>query len=120
MNFAFKKTTCRVLVASLLVLSVQTARAGLIGAEQAAAASSAGTERALVLSALDRAEVATQLQAAGVDPLAARERVQTMTDQEVHALAQDIQAAPVGAMSTWGWVAVVVVIGLVWWFAIRK
>ena len=120
MDLAFKKTTCRALVISLLALSFQTARAGLIGADQAAAASQAGTERALVLGALDRTEVATQLQVAGVDPLAARERVQSMTDQEVHAMAQDMQAAPVGAMSTWGWVAVVLVAGLIWYFAIRK
>ncbi|MDB5859199.1 MAG: hypothetical protein JWQ76_2888 [Ramlibacter sp.] len=119
MNLDFKKTTCRALVVSLLALSFHTAQAGLIGAEQAAV-SSAPTERALVLGALDRTEVATQLQAAGVDPLAARERVQTMTDQEVHALAQDMQTAPVGAVGTWGWVAIVVVIGLVWYFAFRK
>jgi hypothetical protein len=120
MNLAFKKTTCRALVVSLLALSFQTAQAGLIGADQAAAASSAGTERALVLSALDRTDVATQLQAAGVDPLAARERVQSMTDQEVHAMAQDMQTAPAGAMSTWGWVAIVVVAGLIWYYAMRK
>jgi hypothetical protein len=120
MNLAFKKSTCRALVASLLALSFQTAHAGLIGADQAAAASSAGTERALVLSALDRAEVATQLQAAGIDPLAAHERVLTMTEQEVHAMAQDMQSAPAGGVATWGWVAIVVVAGLVWYYAFRK
>ena len=61
-----------------------------------------------------------QLQLAGVDPLAARERVQSMTDQEIHAMAQDMQTAPAGAMSGWGWAAVVVVIALVWYFAMRK
>lgn len=119
MNLAFKKSTCRVLVASLLVFSVQTARAGLIGAEQAAAPTPSA-ERTLVLTALDRAEVAAQLQAAGVDPLAARERVQSMTDQEVHALAQDIQSGPAGAMSGWGWAAVVIIAALIWYYAIRK
>jgi len=117
MNLAFKRTTCRALVVSLLALSFQTANAGLIGADQAAG--TAGTERALVLSALDRSEVATQLQAAGVDPLAARERVQSMTDQEVHALAQDIQAAPAGANAGWI-VAVIVIAALVWYFVFRR
>jgi len=120
MNSAFRKATCRALVVSLLALSFQTAHAGLIGADQAAAASSAGTERALVLSALDRTEVATQLQTAGIDPLAARERVRSMTDQEVHAMAQDMQTAPAGAMSGWGWAAIVIVAGLIWYFAFRK
>lgn len=113
-----KKMTCRVLVASLLSLSFHTAQAGMIGVEQAAGGAS--TERALVLSALDRAEVASQLQAAGVDPRAARERVATMSDAEVHALAQDIQTAPAGALDGGGWVAVLVIVGLIWYFAFRK
>ncbi|RYY95726.1 MAG: hypothetical protein EOO24_22340 [Comamonadaceae bacterium] len=119
MNLAFKRTTCRVLVGSLLTLSLH-AHAGMIGADQAAAADTAGADRALVLSTLDRADVVAQLQAAGVDTAAARERVRSMTDQEVHALATDIQNAPAGAVSGWGWVAVVVIAGLVWYYAIRK
>jgi hypothetical protein len=120
MNLGFKKLTCRALVASLLALSFQTANAGLIGADEAAAGTTSGADRALVLQTIDRGEVAQQLALAGVDPLAARERVRAMSDQEVHALAQDIQAAPAGAMSGWGWVAVIVVAGLVWYFVIRK
>jgi hypothetical protein len=119
MNFAFKKTTCRALVISLLALSFQSANAGLIGADQAAG-STTSTERALVLGSLDRSEVVAQLQAAGVDPLAARERVKAMTDQEIHAMAQDIQTAPAGGTGTWGWVAIVLIAALVWYYAIRK
>ena len=119
MNFGFKKTTCRVLVVSLMALSFQTANAGLIGADQAAAGNIT-PERAMVLGALDRADVAAQLQAAGVDPRAARERVRSMTDQEVQAMAQDMQAAPAGGVSTWGWVAIVLIAALVWYYAIRK
>lgn len=119
MNLAFKKTTCRVLVVSLFALSFQAAQAGLIGADQAAAGS-VSAERAMVLGTLDRSEVVAQLQAAGVDPLAARERIKSMTDQEVHAMAQDIQAAPAGGVTTWGWVAIVLVAALVWYYAIRK
>ena len=120
MNFALKKTTCRALVISLLALSFQSARAGLIGAEQAAA-ESAPTERTLLLNALDRSEVTAQLQAAGVDPLAARERVRSMTDQEVHAMAQDLQSAPAGGdISGWGWAAIIIIAALIWYYAIRK
>jgi hypothetical protein len=104
-------------VVSLLALSFQTARAGMIGADQAAAAQS---DRATVASVLNRAETAAQLQAMGVDPQAARDRVGAMTDQEVHALAQDIQTAPAGAMSGWGWAAVVIVAAAIWYFAYRK
>lgn len=120
MTSTMKKTTCRVLVVSLLALSFQTARAGMIGADQAAAAQSAQSDRTVVMSVLNRAETTAQLQSMGVDPQAARERVAAMTDQEVHALAQDIQTAPAGAMSGWGWAAVVIVVAAVWYFAYRK
>jgi hypothetical protein len=120
MTSTMKKATCRVLVVSLLALSFQTARAGMIGADQAAAVQSVQTDRATVMSVLDRGETVAQLQALGVDPQTARARVNAMTDQEVHALAQDIQTAPAGASSGWGWVAVVIVVAAVWYFAYRK
>src|SRR3954469_6942649 len=105
MNLALRKRTCGVLVASLLALSCQTAQAGLIGAEQAAG--QAVDERALVLDALDRADVAAQLQAAGVDPQAARERVRALTDAEVRGMAQEIQSAPAGG-NGWLWIPVLI------------
>ena len=119
MNLAFKKTTCRVLVVSLLALSFQTAHAGLIGADRAAD-TAPSPERAMVLGTLERADVVAQLQAAGVDPLAARERVKAMSEEEVQAMARDIQAAPAGGMSGWGWAAVVIIAALIWYYAIRK
>ena len=121
MNLAFRRTTCRVLVLSLFALSLQAARAGLIGAEEAAAPAPAPlAERTMLLSTLDRIDVAAQLQALGVDPLAARERLQTMSDQEVHALAQDIPSAPAGGLSDWGWVAIILIAAGIWYYAIRK
>lgn len=116
---SMKKFTCRALVVSTLLFSFQTAKAGLIGVEQAAA-NTAPTERAMVLAALDRADVTGQLLAAGVDPNAARARVNAMTDVEVQAMVQEMQTAPAGAMSGWGWAAVILVIGAVWYFAMRK
>ena len=119
MTSKIKKVTCGVLVASMLALPFQTATAGMIGAEQAAA-QTAELDRSAVLSALSRAETAAQLQQYGVDPQAARERVAAMTDQEVHALAQDMHTAPAGAVSTWGWVAIVAVAAAIWYFAFRR
>ena len=116
---SLKKNTCRVLVVAMMALSFQTARAGMIGTEQAAAGG-ASSQRSLVLSVLDRAETAAQLQARGIDPSMARERVAAMTDQEVQQLAGDMQTAPAGAMSSGGWVAVIVIAGLIWYFAFRK
>jgi hypothetical protein len=113
-----KKTTCRALVVSMLALSFQTANAGMIGAEQAAAPAAAG-DRGLVMSVLTRAETAAALQSRGIDPGLARERVAAMTDQEVQQLAADIQAAPAGADSG-AWIAVVVIAAAVWYFAFRR
>ena len=115
MRSTMKKMTCRALVVSLLALSFQTANAGMIGADQAAAQ----TDRTMVLSVLSRAETASQLQAQGIDPAQARARVAAMTDQEVQTLAQDMQAAPAGAASS-GWWAVILIAALVWYFAYRK
>ena len=120
MSSTMKKMTCHALVVSLLALSFQTASAGMIGADQAAAAGAAQTDRGMVLSVLSRAETAAQLQAQGIDPIMARERVASMTDQEVQTLAQDMQTAPAGAMSSGGWLAVVLVAALIWYFAFRK
>jgi hypothetical protein len=115
-----KKMTCRALVVSLLTLSFQTANAGLIGADQAVAATAAQTDRGMVMSVLNRAETAAQLQAQGIDPTMARQRVAAMTDREVQALAQDMHTAPAGALDGGGWLAIVVVAALVWYFAFRK
>lgn len=120
MTSKMKKMTCRALVVSLLALSFQTANAGMIGADQAAAAGAAQTERGMVMNVLARADTAAQLQAQGIDPTMARERVAAMTDQEVRALAQDMHTAPAGALSSGEWLAVIVIAGAVWYFMFRK
>lgn len=118
---SLKKNTCRVLVVAMMTLSFQSARAGLIGAEQAAADGGASTQRSLVLSVLDRAETASRLQAQGIDPMMARERVASMTDQEVRQLAGDIQTAPAGAtLHAGGYLAIIIIAGAIWYFAYRK
>jgi hypothetical protein len=43
-----------------------------------------------------------------------------MSDQEIHAMAQDIQTAPAAGVTTWGWVAIVLVAALIWYYAVRK
>jgi hypothetical protein len=118
MKSTMKKMTCHALVVSLLALSFQTASAGMIGADQAAPA--VPVDRGMVLAVLDRAETTAQLQAQGIDPDMARARVAAMTDQEVQAMAQDMQTAPAGALSSGGWLAVVVIAAAVWYFAFRK
>jgi hypothetical protein len=120
MSTTMKKMTCRALIVSMLALSFQTASAGMIGADQAAAADAAQVDRAVVLSYLSRAETVAQLQDQGIDPTMARERVAAMTDQEVRTMAQDMQTAPAGALSGGGWLALIVIAAAVWYFVFRK
>ena len=109
---------CRFLILAMLSLSFQTANAGIIGTDQAAAAAAVQADRDVILGALSRSEVSSQLQAQGLDPAVARDRVAAMTDQEVHTLAGSIVAAPAGANSAWG--AVILIGLLIWFFFYRR
>jgi hypothetical protein len=113
-----KKMTCRALIVSMFALSFQTASAGMIGADQAAPAT-AQTDRTMVLNVLARAETASQLQAQGIDPQQARERIAAMSDQEVSQLATDIRQAPAGADGG-TLLAVVVIAAAIWYFVFRR
>src|SRR5207237_10440408 len=94
---------CRLLIMSMLFLSVQST-AGMIGTDQAAGAATGQSDRAQISSMLSRADVANQLQALGVDVRAAQDRVAALTDDEARALADKINSLPAGASSGW-WVA---------------
>ena len=90
-------------IAMLLVASVastgflQTAQATLIGTEQVArAASGASDDRARIDEALARADIRDQLQALGVDPRHAADRIAALTDEEVARLAEALDSAPAG------------------------
>ena len=96
MRSATFRMICRVLIAPVMALSVQTARAGMIGADQVSLAAAAQTERNTVLNALGRPAVTSELQALGVDPQAARDRVAAMSDEELDALAGKMNSLPVG------------------------
>lgn len=84
------------LLALLLSAQMPAARAGLIGADEAAGTSQSEVERAKVQSFLERADVKQRLQALGVDALASGDRVAALSDAEVHALAQRIDTLPAG------------------------
>jgi hypothetical protein len=115
-----KKVICQTMIASLLAVSMQTAGAGMIGADRAVT-NSTQAERTLVLSVLNRADTVAALQAHGVDPAQARERVAVMSDQEVRELANDINSAPAGAAITFGGVLLVVAVAAaVWYFVFRR
>ncbi len=108
---------CRLLIASIFAMSFQPAMAGMIGTDQAVAAVTPQADRAALLGALSRSDVASQLQAQGVDPEAAKLRVASMTDQEVTTVVGQINSLPAGAhVSGWAIAGIVAVVAaLVVW-----
>jgi hypothetical protein len=119
MKSVWTKTICRLLVALMIWAPFHIAQAGMIGTDQAATATSQA-DRGAVLSYLNRSEVASQLQALGIDPSTAKERVAALSDQEAQSLAQRIQSMPAGASDAGAVLVVLIVIGAVWWFFFRK
>jgi hypothetical protein len=93
----------------------------MIGTDRVAGVASAQTDRIQIQTALNRADVASQLQAMGVDVAMVKDRVASMTDEEASSLAGKLHAVPAGADS-WGWwlLAAVVVGVLVWWYWGRR
>lgn len=85
-----------VLWAMSFVGFTQSVQAAIIGTEQVHAASVAAEQRARVVAALERPDVAAQLESMGVAKGDAQARVAAMTDAEVATLAQRADALPAG------------------------
>lgn len=89
---------------------MQSAQAALIGTEEVArsqaatvpASRSADDARALIDATLQRADVVTALRERGVDPAQAQARVDALSDAEILAVAERIDAAPAGANDVLG------------------
>ncbi len=112
MNSATTRMICRLLIALMAWMPFHVAQAGVISTEQAIS-SVTQSDRAAVLGIVSRADVASQLQALGIDPASAKDRVAALTDQEVRSLADKMQSLPAGATS--GWVVLILVLLLVWY-----
>ena len=97
MNFfrQHAKPVCRIVAACLLILStyIPSARAGIIGTEILL---NAEQSRATVETFLAREDVRNQLALLGVDPAQASLRTSNLTDMEVQAMAERIEAMPAG------------------------
>jgi hypothetical protein len=116
MKSAMFRMICHLLTVSMLLMPFQTIQAGMIGADQAAAAASAQADRASVLSLMNRSDVASQLQTLGLDPQTAKDRVAAMTDEEVRSLAGNLNSLPAGAWSDgWTWAAVIIIAVVIWY-----
>ena len=87
-------------IASLLIISISglgavlPAQAALLPTDSAVA----GAERVRIAALLERADVAQQLRAHGVDPADVKARVAALTDEEAAQLASQIDALPAGGI----------------------
>jgi hypothetical protein len=113
------RTLCRLLMVLMVWAPIQYANAGMIGTDQVASVASQA-DRNTVLQFLGRADVTSQLQSLGVDASAVKDRVASMTDQEVQSLAGKIHSTPAGADSTGTILLIVVVAFAVWWIWFRR
>ena len=117
MKFSIRNVLCRVLVVAMMMLPFQTGQAGMIGTDQATSAATAQADRNTVINLLSRAETARGLQSLGLDSKTATDRLAAMTDDEVRALAGNINAVPAGAD---GLVLLILVVFFIWYFAFRR
>jgi len=90
------------LAASILFTgSIQTVQAAMISSAQVAEqafSAAADQDRARIISALSREDVQVALVARGIDPVQARDRVASLTDEEASTMASQIENAPAGGI----------------------
>jgi hypothetical protein len=95
------RSACRAIAAALAMAfsaQVPLAQAEIVDTEALAAAapSQAELDRAKVQAFMDRANVKERMQAMGVSGLVARDRIASLNEAEVHALAERIDTMPAG------------------------
>ncbi len=83
-------------VMSAIALQAPLARAEIVATETLATQSQAEQDRAKVQAFVERANVKERLEAMGLSGLVAQDRVAALSEAEVHALAQRIDAMPAG------------------------
>lgn len=95
----FNRCIARALIVCTFGMSLPVSSlAGIVTTDQV----TAGVERGQVRSFLDRGDVRARMQEFGVDPVAARVRVDALNDDEVAALAGRIDQLPAGGTDILG------------------
>jgi len=83
-------------VAVSLSAQAPVAQAGIVETDALATPSQAELDRAKVQAFVDQANVKERLQAMGLSGLVAKDRVASLSEAEVHALAQRVDTMPAG------------------------
>jgi hypothetical protein len=98
-------------IAAAFLAQTPIARAEIVDTDALGVTSQAEQERAKVQSFLERADVKDRLRAMGVSGLAAGHRVDSLTEAEVHALAERIDAMPAGgAITQQEWILIILAV----------
>ncbi|MGD8498833.1 MAG: PA2779 family protein [Chromatiales bacterium] len=109
MQRRFKSIVASFLALMMLAVSLSPAYAGIMSTTDAIQLERGAIERGQIVTLLDRADVREQLNALGVDPEDAKQRVAAMTDQQVQELNQQLESLPAGS-STFGTILIVLLI----------
>jgi hypothetical protein len=115
----FTRLVSRLLIVCMIGLPFQV-HAGLIGTDAVVSAAQAAAARSTIASVLNRSDVTGQLQALGLTPQAAKDRVAALTDAEVAKLAGQIESLPAGADSSAGVILLLILLGVLIWWAVKK
>jgi hypothetical protein len=96
MNNAFLARGIVAMFALAMSTQAPVVQAEIVDTDAMSAPNQVEQDRAKVQSFLDRANVKERLQAMGVSGFVAKDRVASLSEQEVHALAQRIDSMPAG------------------------
>lgn len=84
------------LASALLLATTFSAQAAMIGTTELVQQDRRGADLALVQTFVERSDVQSRLEAFGVDPLVAADRIDALTDAELQELALNIETLPAG------------------------
>jgi len=98
----FKKTVkptsiCLVIILLLVSTAYQSATAAMVGTEKFLQAGDNQNSRDYLHQIMDREEIKNALTAQGIDPLEARLRIQSLTDDEIQLIADRLDEFPAGS-----------------------
>jgi uncharacterized protein DUF6627 len=96
MNSAFLARGIIAMFALAMSIQAPVVRAEIVDTDAMSVPNQVEQDRAKVQNFLDRANVKERLQAMGVSGVLAKDRVASLSEEEVHALAQRIDSMPAG------------------------
>jgi len=118
MKNIFVRCICRMLIVCMGAFPFST-YAGMVSTDQVVTAVQNQGSRDRLRDLVARSDVRAQLQNFGISSSAAQERVSAMADAEVASLAGQIDSLPAGGSSAWAIAALLLVIGVVWYYWVK-